>query len=305
MRHEIHLAGLSVVELGEDLYRELWKINPTIWPSFDDGEDHELGDYAIDAVIDVLDPTIMPLLRILRDSGFLPSDEDDDEDRLYYRFQRVFEPIDFEHSFAVEIVEQDQEMIEPAHKIGLSEPFVLKLSDAVRSLRFAVCSSVHSKSRQAAIIDNEVREILEASRLHNVTFQAVGLVDTNGQPIDWPADVGPHWEMTNTEMTSPTQFPMLFEQNEQIQILDPDDGSVLLAGEPLPWLTFIKNETSWTRSFDFACSPKLGGPILCSRRLHSVLAQMNLGLKFSPILREFLPIDLPTLRIGVGVSALS
>ena len=49
MQHWVQLAGLSVKDTGEELYRRLWQINQNIAPSLDDGKERLLDDYAINA----------------------------------------------------------------------------------------------------------------------------------------------------------------------------------------------------------------------------------------------------------------
>jgi hypothetical protein len=300
MQHWVQIAGLSISETGEELYRRLWQINHNIGRSLDDGKERLPDDYAISAKLSVRDPTLVPLLRELSQAGFrMDNSGDDGEPWLRYRFIRELEPSDFDNAFAIEVtgIGQATELLEPAHKISLGAPIVLKDSSRVRSLRFEVCSSMYYNSRMATIVSDRLRRIIEGEDFYNVQFQPVELVDSDRQPMDWPSGVEPCWEMTNPEMDSAIKFPSLVQQPECISILDPQDGSELLSGSPIGSIGFIKDYDSWTRRFDFACSPKLCDLILCSPRMYSLLKELVPELQFAPILRSFPSTESPSLRI--------
>jgi hypothetical protein len=300
MQHWVQIAGLSVSDTGEELYRRLWQINHNIGPSIDDGKERLQGDNAISAKLNVRDSTLVPLLRELSQAGFrMDNSGEDGEPWLRYRFIRELEPSDFDNPIAIEVtgIGQATELIEPAFKISLGAPIVLKDSRRVRSLRFEVCSSMYFNSRMATIVSDRLRRIIEGEDFYNVQFRSVELVDSDEQPMEWPSGVEPCWEMTNPEMASATKFPSLVQQPERITILDPENSSELLSGSPIGSIGVVKNYDSWTRRFDFACSPKLCDLILCSPRMHSLLKELVPELQFAPILPSFSSTELPSLRI--------
>lgn len=302
MQHWVQLAGLSVKDTGEELYRRLWQINQNIAPSLDDGKERLLDDYAINAKLNVRDPTLVPLLRELSKAGFrMDNSGEDGKPWLRYRFIRELNPSDFDNAVAIEVTEigQATELLEPAYKISLGAPIVLKDSSRVRSLHFEVCSSVYFNSRMATIVSDKLRLIIEGEDFYNVQFRSVELVDSDGQPMEWPIGVEPCWEMTNLEMASATKFPSLVQQPERITILDPENNSELLSGSPIGSIGVVKNYDSWTTRFDFACSPKLCDLILCSPRMHLLLKDLVPELQFAPILPSFSSTELPSLNITI------